>query len=78
MASRGNPFYREHSVGYSSESSGPLNPIPEEENREHLYPVRNEIVNDLRRHTRLYVKKIGGLQLSPSCLEESTRRKTVL
>ena len=35
----------------------------EEENREHLYPVRNEIVNDLRRHTRAYVKKIIGLPI---------------
>ena len=48
MAGRGNPFSREYSTGYSSKSSGPRNPIPEEENREHLYPVRNEIVNDLK------------------------------
>ena len=62
MAGRGNLFCRDHSAGYSSESSGPRNPIPEE-NGEHLYPVRNEIVNDLRRHTRAYVKKIGGLPI---------------
>ena len=63
MVGRGNPFYRDYSAGYSFESSGPRNPISEEENREHLYLVRNEIVNDLRRHTRAYVKKIGGLPI---------------
>ena len=63
MAGRGNPFYRDYSAGYSSESSGPCNPIPEELNREHLYPVCNEIVNDLRRHTYAYVKKIGWLPI---------------
>ena len=56
MAGRGNPFSREYSIGNSSESSGFRNPIPEE--REHLYSVGNEIVNDLRRHTRAYVKNI--------------------
>ena len=63
MAGRGNLFSRDYSAGYSSESSGPRISILEEENREHLYPVRNEIVNDLRRHTHAYVKKIGGLPI---------------
>ena len=63
MAGQGNPFYRDHSAGYSSKSSGPRNPILEEDNREHLFPVRNEIVNDLRRHTRAYIKKIGGFPI---------------
>ena len=78
MAGQGNPFYRDHSAGYSSESSGPRNPIPIEENREHLYPVRNEIVNDLRRHTRAYVNNIGGLPIIPILPEENIRRKTAL
>ena len=65
MAGRGNLFSRDYSAGYSSESSGPRISIPEEENREHLYPVRNEIVNDLRRHTREYLKKIGGFPIIP-------------
>ena len=39
------------------------NPIPEEKGREHLYSVDNEVVNDLRRHTRAYVKNIGGLPI---------------
>ena len=63
MAGRGNLFSRDYSAGYSSERSGPLNPIPVEDNREYLYPVRNEIVNDLRRHTHAYVKKIGGFPI---------------
>ena len=63
MAGRGNPFYRDYSADYISESSGPHNPISEEENREHLYPARNKIFNDLRRHTRAYVKKTGGLPI---------------
>ena len=36
------------------------NPILEEKWKEHLYSVDNEVVNDLRRHTRAYVKIIGG------------------
>ena len=41
------------------------NPIPEEKGREHLYSMDNEVVNDLRRHTRAYMKKIGGLPIIP-------------
>ena len=63
MAGRGNPFSQDYSASYSSESSGLRNPIPEEDNREHLFPVRNKILNDLRRHTRAYIKKIGGLPI---------------
>ena len=61
MAGRGNPFSRDFSTGNSSESSGFHNPIPKE--REHLYSIGNEFVNDLRRHTRAYVKKIGGFPI---------------
>ena len=28
-----------------------------------MYSVDNEVVNDLRRHTRAYVKSIGGLPI---------------
>ena len=63
MAGRGNPFSRDHSIGNSSEGSLFPNPIPEEKGREHLYSVDNEVVNDLRRHTRDYVNKIGGLPI---------------
>ena len=75
MAGRGNPFYREHPAGYSSESSGPRNPFPEEENIQHLYPVRNEIVNDLSRHTHAYVKKIGGLPIIPEFPRREYKKK---
>ena len=75
MAGRGNPFSRDYFTGYSSESSGPCNPISEEMNRDHLYPVYNEIVNDLRRHTRAYVKKIGGLSIIPKLPRREYKRK---
>ena len=75
MAGRGNPFSREYSTGNSSESSGFHNPILEETSREHLYSVENKVVNDLRRHTRAYVKNIGGL---PNYPEESIKRKIIL
>ena len=64
MAGRGNPFPRSYSTSDSFESS--LFPDPNtEENREHLFFVDNQVVNDLRRHTRAYVKKIGGLPIIP-------------
>ena len=75
MAGRGNPFSRDYSAGYSSESSGPRNPIPEEEKREHLYAVGNEVVNDLRRHTRAYVKKLGGLPIIPDLPRREYKKK---
>ena len=51
------------------------NPIPEAGGREHLYSVDNEIVNDLRRHTRAYVKKIGELSIIPELLRREYKRK---
>ena len=63
MASRGNLFSQDYSTSDSSESSLFPNPIPKEKGKEHLYSIDNEVVNDLRRHTRAYVKKIGGLLL---------------
>ena len=75
MAGRGNPFSRDYSTGNSYESSGLHNPIPEERNREHLYSVGNEVVNDLRRHTRAYVKKIGGFPIIPEFPRREYKRK---
>ena len=66
MAGRGNLFSPDYSTVDSSESSLFSNPIPEEKGKEHLYYVDNEVVNDLRRHTRAYVKKIGGLSIIPN------------
>ena len=74
MAGRGNPFSREFSTGDSSERSGFHNPTPEE-NREHLYAVGNEVVNDLRRHTRAYVKKLGGLPIIPDLPRREYKKK---
>ena len=34
-------------------------------NREHLFFVDNQVVNDLRRHTWAYVESIGGLPTIP-------------
>ena len=62
MAGRGNPFPRNKSTSDSFESS--LFPDPNiEENREHLFSIDNQVVNDLRRHARAYVKSIGGLPI---------------
>ena len=61
MAGQGNLFSREYSTGDNSESILFPNPIPEEKGKQFLYPINNEVVNDLRRFTRAYVKKIGGL-----------------
>ena len=51
------------------------NPIPEEGGREHLYSVNNEVVNNLRRHTRAYVKKIGGLPIILELPRREYKRK---
>ena len=75
MAGRGNPFSRNYSTGDSSEGSLFSNPILEEEGREHLYSVDNEVVNDLRRHTRAYMKKIGGLPIIPELPRREYKRK---
>ena len=75
MAGRGNPFSRNYSTGNSSEASVFPNPIPEEEGREHLYFVDNEVVNNMRRHTRAYVKKIGGLPIIPDLPRREYRRR---
>ena len=51
------------------------NPILEDGGREHLYSVNNEVVNDLRRHTRAYVKKIEGLSIIPELPRREYKRK---
>ena len=37
--------------------------------------VNNEIVDNLRRHTRAYVKKIGGLPIIPEFPRREYKRK---
>ena len=75
MAGQGDPFSWHYSTGDSSESSLFPNPIPEEKGKEHLYYVDNEVVNDLRRHTRAYVKNIGGLPIIPDLPQREYKKK---
>ena len=75
MAGGGNLFSQNYSTGNSSEASVFPNPIPEEEGREHLYYVNNKVVNNLRRHTRAYVKKIGGFPIIPELPRREYKRK---
>ena len=76
MDGQGNPFPRNYSTNDSSESSSFPNPIPKEKWIEHLYSVDNEVVNDLRRHTRAYVKSIGGLPIIPDLPRREYKKKS--
>ena len=74
MAGQGNPFPQNYSTSDSFESS--LFPDPNtEENREHLFVVDNQEVNDMRRHTRAYVKSIGGLPTIPYLPRREYKKK---
>ena len=75
MAGRGNPLSRDYSTGDSSESSLFPSPTPEEKGKEHLYSVDNKVVNDLRRFTREYAKKIGGLPIIPALPKRNYQKK---
>ena len=46
-----------------------------QENREHLFAVDNQVVNDLRRHTQAYVKSIGGLPIIPDLPQREYKKK---
>ena len=63
MAGRGSPLSRNYSTGDSSENSLLHKPTLEEKEKGYLYPIDNEVVDDLRRITRAYVKKFGGLPI---------------
>ena len=75
MAGRGNPFPRNYSTSDSFESSSFANMNPKEKWKEHLYSVDNKVVNDLRRHTRAYVKSIGGLPTIPDLPRREYKKK---
>ena len=76
MAGRGNPFSRNNPTSDNFESS--FYPDPNtQENREHLFAMDNQVINDLRRHTRAYVKSIGGLPSSLIYPKENTRKNTI-
>ena len=40
-----------------------------------MYPVDNEVVDDLRRITRAYAKKIGGLPIIPALPRREYQKK---
>ena len=63
MIGRGNSFPRNYSTSDSSESSLFHKPTPEDKEKGYLYSVDNKVVDDLRRITRAYAKKIGGLPI---------------
>ena len=63
MAGRGISVPRNHSINDSSESSLFHKSTPEDKEKGYLYPVDNEVVDDLRRITRAYGKNIGGLPI---------------
>ena len=69
------PFSRDYSTSDSSESSLFPNPILEEKGKEHLYSVDNKVFNDVRRHSREYVKKIGGLLTIPDLPKREYKKK---
>ena len=48
---------------FDSESSLLHKPTPEDKEKGYLYPVDNEVVDDLRRISRAYVKNIGVLPI---------------
>ena len=75
MDGRGNLFPRNYSTGNNSESSLFPNLIPKEKGKEFLYPLNNEVVDDLRRITRAYAKKIGGLLIIPALPRREYRKK---
>ena len=75
MAGRGNPFSRNYSIDDSSESSLFPNSTTEEKGKDHLYYVDNEVVDDLIRITRAYMKNIRGLPIIPALPRREYQKK---
>ena len=75
MASQGNSFSQEYSTSDSSETSFPQKPSPEEKVIEYFYSIDNEVVDDLRRITRAYAKKICELPNIPAFPRREVRKK---
>ena len=63
MTGRGSPLSRNYSTGDNSENSFPHKTTPEEKGKGYLYPIDNEVVDDLRRITKAYAKNIRGLPI---------------
>ena len=53
----------------------PQKPTPKEKRKGYLYPIDNEVVEDLRRITRAYARKIGGLPIIPDLPRREYRKK---
>ena len=63
MDGQGSPLLRNYSTGDSSENSLLHKPTPEDKEKGYMYPVDNKVVDDFRRITRAYAKKIRGLPI---------------
>ena len=63
MAGRGNSFPRNYSIGDSFKSTLFHTSTLEDKEKGYLYPIDNEVVDDLRRITRAYAKNIGRLPI---------------
>ena len=81
MVGRGNLFSREHSIDDSFETNFPKRPSPEGKIKpesdviEYLYLVSHKVVDHLRRITRSYAKKLGGLPNIPALPRRQVRKK---
>ena len=75
MVGRRNLFSRDHSTDDSSETSFPKRPSPKEKVTEYLKPIDNEVVDEFRRITRAYAKKIRGLPIIPALPRRELRKK---
>ena len=74
MAGRRNLFSQDYPTSDIFKSS--LCPDPNtQENREHLFVVDNQVINEMRRHTRAYVKSIGGLPIIPDLPRREYKKK---
>ena len=65
MDCRGSLLSLYYSTSDSSKNSLLHKPTPKEKGKGYLYPIDNEVVEDLRRITRAYAKNIGGLPIIP-------------
>ena len=53
----------------------PQKPTAEEKGKGYLYPIDNKVVEELRRITKAYAKKIGGLPIIPALPRREYRKK---
>ena len=75
MAGQGNSFSRDYLTGDSFETSLPQKPTHELKEKGYLYPIDNKVFEDLRRITRAYAKRIGGLPIIPALPRREYRKK---